>query len=167
MAWAAQRTVRDRSGENSSMIRKFPVVEIVVTVLAVAAGLGVYWYAHRDEGALEESKQRGVAIVDALQSYRAATGTYPEELEHLVPQYLPRIEAPTWGLERWRYRRYTPAEATADALAPADGAAAASHMPAVAEIDDEVFFQLSVAANPSGYPVLYYDYVGRRWVLNN
>lgn len=33
--------------------------------------------------------------------------------------------------------------------------------------DDERYFQLSVAANESGYPVLYYDFRTGRWVLNN
>jgi type II secretory pathway pseudopilin PulG len=131
------------------MKRKLPVAEIVVIVLALAAGVFVYWWAHRDEGRLEESKDRGAVIVDALQRYHAEHGTYPEELAELVPAHAPRIEEPTWGLERWRYRRFTP-----DELAEgADG--------------EQVFFQLSVAANPSGYPVLFYDYVGGRWVLNN
>jgi hypothetical protein len=30
-----------------------------------------------------------------------------------------------------------------------------------------VYFQLSVAADESGYPVLYYDFAAQRWVLNN
>jgi hypothetical protein len=131
------------------MKRKLPVVEIVVITLALAAGGFVYWWAHRDEGRLEESKERGAVIVEGLQRYRAAHGTYPPELEELVPDYAPRVEPPTWGLERWRYRRFTPEE-----LAQGAG-------------DDAIYFQLSVAANASGYPVLFYDYVGRRWVLNN
>lgn len=145
------------------MARRLPVAEIVVVVLALAAGAGVYWYAHRDQGELEESKERGAVIVDALQAYRAQTGTYPESLEELVPVHLPEVAPPTWGLERWRYRRYTPAEVAARATVPAEDTAPAPPQ----DVDDDVFFQLSVAANPSGYPVLYYDYVGRRWVLNN
>jgi hypothetical protein len=129
--------------------RKWPVAEIVVVLLALVAGAGVYWWAHRDEGRLEESKERGAVIVDGLERYRERHGTYPAELTVLVPEYAPRVEPPTWGLERWRYRRFTPAEL-------AEGAG-----------DDEVYFQLSVAANESGYPVLFYDYVARRWVLNN
>jgi type II secretory pathway pseudopilin PulG len=131
------------------MKRKLPVAEIVVISLALAAGAFVYWWAHRDQAQLEESKDRGAVIVEGLQRYRAAHGTYPEDLSELVPDYAPRVEAPTWGLERWRYRPLT-----ADDVAVAAG-------------EDEVFFQLSVAANESGYPVLFYDYVGRRWVLNN
>jgi type II secretory pathway pseudopilin PulG len=131
------------------MKRKLPVAEIVVITLAFAAGVFVYWWAHRDEARLEESKERGAVIVEALQRYRGAHGTYPADLQELVPEYAVRIDAPTWGLERWRYRRFTPEE-----LAQGAG-------------EDEVYFQLSVAANESGYPVLFYDYVGRRWVLNN
>jgi hypothetical protein len=146
------------------MMRKLPLAEIVVSVAVVAAGAGVYWYAHRDQGALEESKQSGAVIVAALERHRADTGTYPPDLDALVPAYLPQVAAPTWGLARWRYRRYTPAEITAEAAAPAAGYVPPAGPGAP---DDEVYFQLSVAANESGYPVLYYDYTARRWVLNN
>lgn len=146
------------------MMRKLPLAEIVVSVVVVAAGAGVYWYAHRDQGALEESKERGAVIVAALERHRADTGTYPPDLETLVPAYLSRVESPSWGLERWRYRRYTPAEITAEAAAPAAGYVPPAGQAAPA---DELYFQLSVAANESGYPVLYYDYTARRWVLNN
>jgi type II secretory pathway pseudopilin PulG len=129
--------------------RKLPVLDVVVAMLVVAAGVFVYWWAHRYDGRLEESKDRGAVIVDALERYRAAHGTYPDTLAELVPGYVPSIEAPTWGLGRWHYRRFTPAEKAADTGT------------------DEVFFQLSVAANDSGFPLLFYDYVGGRWVLNN
>lgn len=136
------------------MSRKLPVPEIVVTALAIAAGVGLYWYAHRDEGALEESKARGAAIVQALEAYHTDTGVYPEDLDRLVPRYLPEVEPPTWGLERWRYRRFTPTEVmTSTDTEPVR--------------DETVYFQLSVARHESGYPVLYYDYTARRWVLNN
>jgi hypothetical protein len=190
-------------------MRKLPLAEIVVGSLALLAGVGVYVWAHSDQATLEESKELGAAVVAALQAHRADTGTYPAALEDLVPAYLPRLEQPTWGLEQWRYRRYTPDEVTAGAVVPADSRNApaaqvdSSNTPA-ARADssdtpapvgsrnvpapqadsrnataadagglpdtsggDPVYFQLSVAANPSGYPVLYYDYTGRRWVLNN
>jgi hypothetical protein len=131
------------------MMRKLPVAEIVVIALALLAGVGIYWWAHRDEGRLEESKERGAVIVSGLEEYRARHGTYPDALDDLVPRYAVSVEPPTWGLERWRYRRFTPEEVAAGAGS------------------DEVYFQLSVAADESGYPVLYYDYTGRRWVLNN
>jgi hypothetical protein len=125
--------------------------EITITTLAVAVGVGVFAYAHKDEGRIEESKQRGAAIVQALERHRAEEGDYPAVLDALVPRYLAAIDPPTWGLRRWRYRRYTAAEI-------ARRAAADSSM---------LYFQLSVAANEGGYPVLYYDFAGRRWVLNN
>ncbi|CAN5769794.1 hypothetical protein BH23GEM9_BH23GEM9_22080 [soil metagenome] len=166
------------------MKKNLPIVEIVVVTLALAAGVGIYWYAHRDEGRLEESKQRGAIVVEGLEAYRAQHGTYPEALEELVPQYAPRIEAPTWGLERWRYRRFTPEDVATMAAAaavetsppdrqtpdPNPGEAARTAPPGEAARiapPDEVYFQLSVAANASGYPVLYYDLTARRWVLNN
>ena len=125
--------------------------EIVITTLALAAGVGVYAYAHKDEGKLEQSKQRGAEIVQALERHRTEQGDYPSTLEALVPRFVPSIEPPTWGLRRWRYRRYRAGDVASNA--PADSSAR--------------YFQLSVAANDRGYPVLYYDFAGRRWVLNN
>jgi hypothetical protein len=151
------------------MLKKLPIAEIVVVVLALAAGVGVYWWAHRDEGRLEESKERGSVIVQGLESYHARHGIYPESLDDLVPDHAPGIEPPTWGLERWRYRRFTPEDVAAAASAAAYSPAApgAAGVAAATGGADRVYFQLSVAANQSGYPVLYYDYTARRWVLNN
>jgi hypothetical protein len=125
--------------------------ELVVTMIALSAGVGVFAYAHRDEGRLEESKERGTAIVEALERHRQDHGDYPRALEALVPRYVASIEPPTWGLRRWRYRPYSAGDVVSGV--PAD--------------TSERYFQLSVAANERGYPVLYYDFTGRRWVLNN
>jgi hypothetical protein len=155
------------------MMRKLPLTEIAVVTLAVLAGVGIYMWAHADQAELEESKRLGADIVMALQAHRAQTGTYPAELQDLVPAYLPAVRQPTWGVQRWTYRRYTPAEVKAEALAPADDVAGAGASPrATAYVPDTsggdpFYFQLSVAQNESGYPVLYFDYTARRWVLNN
>jgi hypothetical protein len=161
------------ASDDDVMMRKLPVAEIVVASLALLAGVGVYVWAHADQATLEESKALGANIVAALQEHRAETGTYPADLADLVPRYLPQLDPPTWGMEQWTYRRYTPAEVKAEALAPADERAASSAgaregggVPDTSG-GDPFYFQLSVAANASGYPVLYYDYTARRWVLNN
>lgn len=149
-------------------MKKLPLTEIVVIGLALAMGAFIYWWAHRDEGRLAESRDRGAVIVAGLEAYRDRHGTYPEQLAELVPEYAPAIEEPTWGLERWRYRRFTPADVAEVTAAAADTTVAAPVAPAgPAPRDDRYYFQLSVAKNESGYPVLYYDYTARRWVLNN
>jgi hypothetical protein len=131
------------------MDRKIPWAEVIVAAFVIAAGAAVYLYAHRDDAALEASRERGARIVQALVAYREEHDTYPDELDSLSPQYLQSVEPPLWGLERWRYRTYTP-----------EGVGGASDTSAV-------YFQLSVAADESGYPVLYYDFATGRWVLNN
>lgn len=128
------------------MIRKVPWPEVLVVTLVLAIGGGVYLYAHRDEDSLEESKRRGADIVGALAAYRTDHGTYPQQLAMLVPRYIPGVQPPTWGTRKWHYRTYGPGTVARD---------------------DEVYFQLSVPANESGYPVLYYDFRTGRWVLNN
>jgi hypothetical protein len=171
------------SSGSRPMIRKLPVAEIAVAVLAVTAGVGVYAWAHNDQGALAESKARGAEIVAALESYHGRHGTYPAELAALVPDHLPSVRQPTWGLERWRYRRFTAEDVTGVAVTGiaerALAGAAATSVPDAAPAtaadstarpdgaEAEVFFQLSVARNASGYPVLYYDFAAQRWVLNN
>ena len=128
------------------MIRKVPWPEVLVVTLVLAIGGGVYAYAHRDADSLDESKRRGADIVRALAAYRTDHGTYPQRLVMLVPAYVAAVQPPTWGIREWRYRTYAPGSV---------------------ETDDEVYFQLSVPANESGYPVLYYDFRTGRWVLNN
>ena len=160
------------------MHRKLPWAEIIVTAVAIGIGAVVYLYAHKDEGALEESKERGAVVVAALASYRQEHGTYPAALDDLVPEFAAAIEPPTWGLARWRYRRYTPDDVADPSAAPTDNVSADSLRdamppdPAAGAADAPagtvpVFFQLSVAADESGYPVLYYDLPAQRWVLNN
>ena len=134
------------------MIKKLPWPEIAVTLVAVMIGAAVYIHAHRDTGQLEESKEIGAELVDALYRYQAEQGAFPDDLDRLVPGYVASVRPPVWGLERWRYRRYTAAE-----VAPEHAAADSARE----------YFQLSVAAAESGYPVLYYDITARRWVLNN
>lgn len=155
-------------------MRNLPWAEILVIGLAVGLGAGVYLYAHRDEGSLEASKNRGAELVTALTAYMDEHGTYPEQLADLVPQYVAEVRPPVWGLERWRYRRYTPASVSAPAPASGDAtggagqdSADASRIQDDADANGELYFQLSVAADESGYPVLYYDFAARRWVLNN
>lgn len=161
-------------------MRKLPWAEIIVIALVIAAGAGLYVYAHRDEGALAESKERGAALVAALQAYEREHGTYPRQLEDLVPEYVAAVEPPTWGLERWRYRMYTPDDVTGPTvttgesvspgeMGPPDPPARSRPAPSglSGETPSRVYFQLSVAADPSGYPVLYYDFATDRWVLNN
>jgi len=128
------------------MNKKLPWPEITVGLGAVLIAAAVFAWAHRDEGELEDSKARGAVIVQALESYRAEQGSYPDSLPQLVPVHLPEIEPPTWGLQQWRYRRL---------------------LPRTEQAQGREFFQLSVAASESGYPVLYYDIAAERWVLNN
>lgn len=154
-------------------MKNLPWAEILVIGLVIGLGAGVYLYAHRDEGNLEESKDRGAELVTALTAYMDVHGTYPEQLDDLVPDHVPEVRPPVWGLERWRYRRYTPASVSVPAPSSggADGEAvrdsAAGGVQDNAGASDELYFQLSVAADESGYPVLYYDFAASRWVLNN
>lgn len=52
---------------------------------------------------VHESQQRGDEIVHALESFRAAKGRCPDELDELVPQYLRAIQDPVAGFPAWRY----------------------------------------------------------------
>ena len=56
-----------------------------------------------DKGQLDETERRGNLIIQALKSFHSKHGTYPASLKALVPDYLPEIPKPTWGLQVWKY----------------------------------------------------------------
>lgn len=118
-------------------MKKLPLAELLVAGLILAAGVAVYVYAHRDEGAIEATKQRGALIVGALREHHAAEGRYPAALDALVPAYLDSIPAPAWG-DRWTYRTF------------GEGA----HC--------ELYVR-----EPAGRLTLRYDFTGERWALDN
>lgn len=116
---------------------KLPVAEILVAVLIAAAGVGVYVYAHRDEPAIELTKERGDVIVGALEAHRSAAGRYPDSLAQLIPALLDSLPAPAWG-DAWSYQPF------------ADG----------------TYAELYVR-EPGSRLTLRYDFPGRRWALEN
>ena len=84
---------------------KLPVAEIVVAALVAIAGVGVYVYAHRDEPAIERTRERGDVIVAALEAHRSRAGRYPDSLSQLVPAVLDSLPAPAWG-DAWTYHTF-------------------------------------------------------------
>lgn len=116
---------------------KLPLAEIVVGVLVAAAGVGVYLYAHRDEPAIEATKDRGDTIVEGLEAHRAETGRYPAALAELVPARLDSLPAPAWGGD-WTYRTF----------------------------GDGEYAELYVR-DDDGRLTLRYDFAGGRWALDN
>jgi hypothetical protein len=53
-----------------------------------------------------ESKEKGHAIIDALNDYKSQHGSYPEELSTLVPEFVESIEGPTAGTKKWIYHLF-------------------------------------------------------------
>ncbi len=130
---------------------------IVLIALTFLLAVAVWIYAHRDLPAIDRTKAEGLRIVAAVQAYHHDTGHYPDSLPLLVPKYLAAIAPPPWGLRVWNYKHYAePTRPGAEAGAPAPGGGR------VAE-----YFELSVPANASYYPVLFYDVTDQRWILNN
>ncbi len=110
---------------------------MLVALAVLSGGVAVYAYAHRDESAIEMTKDRGDLIVAALDRYRAATGTYPASLPLLVPAQLDSLPMPSWG-EAWTYRTF----------------------------QDGMFAELLVR-EPDGLLTLRYDFTSGRWALDN
>jgi type II secretory pathway pseudopilin PulG len=84
-------------------IHKFLVVLITLAICCVLlVGLTV---VSEVAGArsVEKSKARGEFIAHALEQFAADHGTYPKELDDLVPDYLSKIPRPTVGTRRWEY----------------------------------------------------------------
>lgn len=116
---------------------KLPLAEILVALLIAAAGAAVYVYAHRDEPAIEQTKERGDVIVAALEAHHAASGRYPDSLPQLVPALLDSVPAPAWGAA-WAYRTF----------------------------DDGAYAEFYVRPAAGGL-TLRYDFSSGRWALDN
>jgi hypothetical protein len=81
-----------------------------IAVLAVAGLLGcAYAYVTVyavDAPTLEQGRERAGSLVIALERYKAVEGSYPYDLDVLVPAYLVKIPRPAWRY-RYSYRRCT------------------------------------------------------------
>ncbi|MBS4097759.1 MAG: hypothetical protein KGZ83_13090 [Sulfuricella sp.] len=55
---------------------------------------------------LAGAREKGETIVAALHAYQAKTGQYPDELEQLVPAYLPAIPKARFSLSMNEYRYF-------------------------------------------------------------
>ena len=86
-------------------MRKLPLAEMLVALAVLAGGVGVYVYAHRDEAAIETTKDRGDLLVAALERHRAVASRYPDSLPQLVPAHLDSIPRPAWG-DAWTYQPF-------------------------------------------------------------
>ena len=52
---------------------------------------------------VQKSKEAGSMVQSALEEYRTQNGSYPTDLQTLVPAWLPKIPQPTVGQKRWKY----------------------------------------------------------------
>jgi hypothetical protein len=51
-----------------------------------------------------ETKNRGYTIIIGLMRFHSDTGTYPPNLELLIPKYLNKIPQPAISQQTWRYK---------------------------------------------------------------
>lgn len=58
-----------------------------------------------NDSELKESWYRGDKIVKGLEKYRIDFGSYPNNLNDLVPKYISSIEQPTVGKKIWEYTK--------------------------------------------------------------
>jgi len=68
--------------------------------LAVALGLAG---CSSDQSKINETKQRGDQIIQALEQFIADQRHYPRSLSELSPKYIEKLPTPAWGLKAWQY----------------------------------------------------------------
>jgi len=64
----------------------------------------VYLYAHHSRSERAKATQIGDQVVQALEAYHFAYGSYPTSLEKLSPDFITEIPKPDWGVGSWFYR---------------------------------------------------------------
>ena len=52
---------------------------------------------------IEQTKKIGNEIKGALEEYAQKHSKYPKNLNELVPEFLPEINNPRWGMKKWSY----------------------------------------------------------------
>jgi hypothetical protein len=71
-----------------------------------AIGLGDRPVVHSyTQARYEATRERARALVAAVEQYKLVHGDYPQTLEGLVPEVLPRIDPPLVGDGVWQYTR--------------------------------------------------------------
>jgi hypothetical protein len=81
-------------------VRAFRVITVVVWLCSLASC--VNW----SDADVAETKRRGDLVRQALEQYRSRTGTFPRELQSLVPTYIDTIPKPRVGRKVWKYETY-------------------------------------------------------------
>jgi hypothetical protein len=61
--------------------------------------------AKHEKRTIRETILIGDAIKNALESYAQLNNEFPEDLNELVPNFLPELKQPQWGMKKWRYNR--------------------------------------------------------------
>ena len=112
--------------------------EIVILCIACVCGFGC---EGQPTSARSETRKRGNVIVTALNRYKDDHGKWPTSLGALKPAYLSKIPKPTWGTQHWNY--------------------------SVVDREDAQGFVLSVHANDSEYPSMYYSNKDKAWIYDH
>jgi type II secretory pathway pseudopilin PulG len=76
---------------------------LIALALLILAGCSQSQRVRWQKQQIEETKQRGNQIVQAIEAFRTDHGAYPKSLAEVSPKYLPEVPQPTWGLKSWKY----------------------------------------------------------------
>lgn len=85
-------------------------IGVVMILSGVIGGLAA-WFLHANQ--IKANKQLCERVAGALEQYREARGSYPEELGQLVPDFLAELPVPRRGPLASAPLWYTPSEPTA------------------------------------------------------
>lgn len=64
----------------------------------------IYLYVLHSRAERAKATQIGDQVVQALEAYHFAYGSYPTSLEKLSPDFIKEIPKPDWGVGSWFYR---------------------------------------------------------------
>jgi len=87
-------------------------------VLAIAATLVLgyrFYLVHRHEPTrpkVGSPFDEGGKVIQAIEAYKTAKGSYPGSLDDLTPEFISQIPLPHWGVDRWDYATYRSPDGT-------------------------------------------------------
>ena len=100
LSLAVREGGRRRSRKGSALGRGMTLIEIMVVLVIlglIAGAIGYNVFAQLKEAQIKTARLDISAISNAIDLYHVETGNWPDNLQQLVPKFVPSVRKDPWG----------------------------------------------------------------------